>query len=119
MNAQIKEAQKKIEDYKQLPYLISTVNEILEVEKEDPEENDLAVVIKTSNRQTVYLPIAGLVNPRDLRPNDIVGVNKDSFLILDILPREYDTRIKAMELEERPDVQYSQIGGLDRQIEEL
>jgi 26S proteasome regulatory subunit T5 len=41
-------------------------------------------------------------------------VNKDSYLILDILPREYDTRIKAMELEERPDVQYSQIGGLDR-----
>jgi 26S proteasome regulatory subunit T5 len=50
------------------------------------------------------LPIAGLVNPRDLRPNDIVGVNKDSYLILDVLPREYDTRIKAMELEDKPDV---------------
>jgi 26S proteasome regulatory subunit T5 len=39
-----------------------------------------------------------------LRPNDIIGVNKDSFLILDILPKEYDSRVKAMELEERPDV---------------
>lgn len=65
-NRTIKESEKKIEDFKQLPYLISTVNEILEVEKDDPEENDLAVVIKTSNRQTVYLPIAGLVNPKDL-----------------------------------------------------
>ena len=104
VNKIIKETEKKIEDYKQLPYLISNVNEILEVEKDDPEESDLAVVVKTTNRQTIYLPIAGLINPRDLRPNDIVGVNKDSFLILDILPREFDTRIKAMELEERPDV---------------
>lgn len=77
------------------------------------------MVVKTSNRQTIYLPIAGFVEPEQLRPNDVVGVNKDSYLILDTLPWELDTRIKAMELEERPNVQYSQIGGMDKQIEEL
>lgn len=65
------------------------------------------------------MPIAGFVEPEALRPNDVVGVNKDSYLILDTLPRELDTRIKAMELEEKPNVQYSQIGGMDKQIEEL
>ena len=49
LNKTIKDAEKKIEDYKQLPYLISNVSEILEVEKDTPEENDLAVVIKTTN----------------------------------------------------------------------
>lgn len=39
-----------------------------------------------------------------MEPNDIVGVNKDSYLILDALPKEYDSRVKAMELEEKPDV---------------
>ena len=110
----IQDCDKKIENLKQLPYLIAAVNEVLEVEKDSPEESDKAVVIKTTNRQTVYLPLAGFVDPEQLKPNDIIGVNKDSYLILDTLPRELDTRIKAMELEERPNVQYSQIGGLDK-----
>lgn len=87
--------------------MIAAVNEVLEVEKDSPEESDKAVVIKTTNRQTIYLPLAGFVDPEELKPNDIIGVNKDSYLILDTLPRELDTRIKAMELEERPNVQYS------------
>ncbi len=33
-----------------------------------------------------------------LRPGDLVGVNKDSYLVLDTLPAEYDSRVKAMEV---------------------
>lgn len=45
-----------------------------------------------------------MIEIEKLEPNDLVGVNKDSFLILDALPKEYDSRVKAMELEDRPDV---------------
>lgn len=31
----------------------------------------------------------------------------------------FDSRVKAMELDERPTEQYSDIGGLDKQIEEV
>lgn len=31
----------------------------------------------------------------------------------------YDSRVKAMELDERPTEEYSDIGGLDKQIEEV
>jgi 26S proteasome regulatory subunit T5 len=31
-----------------------------------------------------------------------VGVNKDSYLVLEKLPAEYDNRVKAMEIDERP-----------------
>ena len=48
-----------------------------------------------------------------------MGVNKDSYLILDTLPSEYDSRVKAMEVDTRPTEQYSDIGGLDKQIQEL
>ena len=44
---------------------------------------------------------------------------KDSYLILDTLPYEYDSRVKAMEVDTRPTEQYSNIGGLDKQIQEL
>ena len=47
------------------------------------------------------------------------GVNKDSYLILETLPAEYDSRVKAMEVDERPTEQYSDIGGLDKQIQEV
>lgn len=40
----------------------------------------------------------GLVDSEELKPADLVGVNKDSYLILEKLPAEYDSRVKAMEV---------------------
>jgi len=76
-------------------------------------------VIKTSTRQTVFLPLIGLVPAEELQPGDLIGVNKDSYLVLDSLPAEFDSRVKAMEVDERPTETYTDIGGLEKQIEEL
>lgn len=46
----------------------------------------------------MFLPVVGLVDPEKLQPGDLIGVNKDSYLILDMLPAEYDSRVKAMEV---------------------
>ena len=78
-----------------------------------------SAVIKTSTRQTIYLPLIGLVDHEKLKPGDLIGVNKDSYLILDTLPAEYDNRVKAMEVDEMPTEKYTDIGGLDKQIEEI
>ena len=69
--------------------------------------------------QTIFLPVVGLVDSSKLVPGDLVGVNKDSYLVLDTLPAEYDSRVKAMEVDEKPTEEYSDIGGLDKQIQEL
>jgi len=128
-DARIRENKEKIKMHKQLPYLVAHIVEILEVEDEtEDEEGDAmdadkakgkAVVIKTSTRQTVFLPVTGLVDAEALKPGDLVGVNKDSFLILEVLPPEYDARVKAMEVDERPTEDYGDIGGLEKQINEL
>jgi len=39
--------------------------------------------------------------------------------VLDTLPAEYDSRVKAMEVDEKPTEKYTDVGGLDKQIEEL
>ena len=78
-----------------------------------------SAVIKTSTRQIIFLPIIGLVDPSQLKPGDLIGLNKDSYLVLDTLPAEYDSRVKAMEVDEKPTEVYSDIGGLNQQIEEL
>lgn len=62
------------------------------------------------------MPVVGLVDPDKLKPGDLVGVNKDSYLILDTLPSEYDSRVKAMEVDEKPTEDYNDIGGLEKQV---
>jgi 26S proteasome regulatory subunit T5 len=61
----------------------------------DSHRKGKCTVIKTSTRQTIFLPVVGLVDPEKLAPADLVGVNKDSYLILDTLPAEYDSRVKV------------------------
>jgi 26S proteasome regulatory subunit T5 len=127
--ARIKENQEKIKLNKQLPYLVSNIVEVLDVEPDEGDAEDApsalvqrtekAVVVKTSTRQTIFLPIPGLVDVAELKPSDLVGVNKDSFLVLEKLPAEYDSRVKAMEVDERPTEEFTDIGGLEKQIEEL
>lgn len=131
MLERIKDNQEKIANNKQLPFLVGNVVELLDldVDKELTEQGanvDLdatrtgkLAVIKTLTRQTIFLPMIGLVDPTKLKPNDLIGVNKDLYLILDTLPLEYDSRVKAMEVDEKPTEDYSDIGGLDKQIEEL
>lgn len=127
----IKDNQEKINNNKQLPYLVGNVVELLDIDAEkeageqganvdlDATRSGKSAVIKTSTRQTIFLPLIGLVDPDTLKPNDLIGLNKDSYLILDTLPSEYDSRVKAMEVDEKPIEEYSDIGGLDKQIEEL
>jgi 26S proteasome regulatory subunit T5 len=85
----------------------------------DANRKTRSAVIRTSTRQTIYLPIPGLVDTEELKPSDLVGTNKDSYLILEKLPSEFDSRVKAMEVDERPTEEYSDIGGCDKQIQEL
>ena len=131
MKDKIKDNLDKIENNRQLPYLVGNVVELLDldVEAEAAEEGaniDLdatrvgkSAVIKTSTRQTIFLPLIGLVDHDKLKPGDLIGVNKDSYLVLDTLPAEYDSRVKAMEVDEKPTEKYTDVGGLDKQIEEL
>jgi len=153
LRGRIKENEDKVGMGKQLPYLVSTVVELVpdceagiedainagvspaakskkkknppppqqgkkKTLKEEREELTCAIV-KTSLRQTVYLPVIGLVPASELNPGDLVGVNRDTYLIMDKLPVEYDSRVKAMEVDERPTDTFQDIGGLDKQIQEL
>jgi len=115
--------------------MVANVGEILDVEDEEDEGKEgsgfaikktdkqaktkKALVIKTTGRHTIYLPVLGMVEAEDLKPGELIACNKESFIVYEKLPAEYDSRVKAMEIDERPVEEYSDIGGLDKQIEEL
>ena len=129
--AHIKDNKEKIRVNKQLPYLVANVVEIVDPYFDPDEEQDGSVtdlslkpegkgmVVKTSTRQTVFLPIPGLVRANEVKPGELVGVNKDSYIVLEKLPAEFDSRVKAMEVDEKPTEDYGDIGGCDKQIQEL
>lgn len=124
IRGRIEDNKEKIQKNKVLPYLVANVGEVIEVDKDETEDVEggmdeenrkkMAVIVKTTTRQTVFLPVPGLIDIEDVQPNLLVGVNKDNYLILETLPNEYDTRIKAMELDEKPTEDYGDIGGLDK-----
>ncbi len=92
MCLQIKDNKEKIKLNNQLPYLVGNVVEVLEMQPEEDEEDDGAnvdldsqrrgkcVVLKTSTRQTIFLPVVGLVDAEALKPADLVGVNKVNYI---------------------------------------
>ena len=130
-NSRIKENKSKLLLQTGLPHLVSTVSEIFDLENQEQEEGtglkqnkpqteiSKGAVIKTSTRNTIFLPVIGFVEPEELKPLELVGVNKDTYLIYEKLPPEYDSRVRVMELDAKPTEKYSDMGGVDKQIQEL
>ena len=131
-NALIKENKGKLQIQTGLPHLVSTVSEIFDLDNEEKEEEGSGIkknevqkkvtkgaIIKTSTRNTIFLPVIGFVEPEELKPLELVGVNKDTYLIYEKLPPEYDSRVRVMELDTKPTEKYSDMGGVDKQIQEL
>ena len=130
-NSRIKENKSKLLLQTGLPHLVSTVSEIFDLENQEQEEGtglkqnkpqteiSKGAVIKTSTRNTIFPPVIGFVEPEELKPLELVGVNKDTYLIYEKLPPEYDSRVRVMELDAKPTEKYSDMGGVDKQIQEL
>ncbi|KAK2957085.1 putative 26S proteasome regulatory subunit 6A [Blattamonas nauphoetae] len=127
MKAEMKDNIKRINMDRNLPYLVAHVVEILELppEQGDPTANiqgqsaPKSAVVKSTARSKYFLPEIGLVDASELHPGDLVGVNNDTHLILEKLPPEHDARVKSMEIDEKPEEDFSVVGGLSKQIEEL
>ena len=130
-NSRIKENKSKLLLQTSLPHLVSTVSEIFELENQEQEEvtglkqnkpqKEISkdAMIKTSKRNKIFLPVIGFVEPEELKPLELVVVNIDTYLIYEKLPPEYDSRVSVMELDAKPTEKYSDIGGVDKQIQEL
>lgn len=55
----------------------------------------------------------------ELKPGELVAIHKERYMIINKMPPDYDARVKAMEVDEKPSEDYGDIGGLDKQIEEM
>ncbi|MCG2896604.1 MAG: proteasome-activating nucleotidase [Acidilobus sp.] len=92
------------------PYIEAMVLEVLP---------DGRAVVKSSTGPNLVVRISANVDMSKLRPGVSVALNNKGSTIVEVLPSIHDPLVEAMEIEERPTVTFSDVGGLESQIREL
>jgi len=116
LKEKIKVKQKNIDSSSNLPHLVATISEIFPKKNK---KNPKALVLKTSNRLTIYVKDSEIYKNEEFGINNLVAVNRDNYYIIRKLPDEYDIRVTTMEIEQKPNQTYQDLGGLNLQIKEL
>jgi 26S proteasome regulatory subunit T5 len=115
----VKENIERLNTSSNLPLLVATISEIFFRKNSIKKKKLDGIILKTSNKLNIFIKSSGLLDSLNIKLNILVAVNRDNHFIIQKLPVEYDHRVKAMEIEEKPTQTYHDIGGLDNQIQEL
>jgi proteasome regulatory subunit len=91
------------------PMIVGTVVDVLD---------EARVIVKSSTGPRFVVNISQFIED-EVKPGIQVGLNQQSFAVMCVLPSPRDPLVFGMEIEEAPDVQFSQIGGLETQISEI
>ncbi|HOV51461.1 MAG: Proteasome-activating nucleotidase [Methanosaeta sp. PtaB.Bin018] len=91
------------------PMIVGTIVDVLDENR---------VIVKSSTGPRFVVNLSQFIE-EDIKPGVQVGLNQQSFAVMCVLPSPRDPAVFGMEIEEAPDVQFSQIGGLDSQISEI
>lgn len=76
-------------------------------------------IVKSSTGPNLIVQISSDIDRSKLHPNTRVALNQRTFAIVEILPQIEDPYVIGMEVIERPNVTYDDIGGLKEQIREI
>lgn len=80
---------------------------------------DGRVLVRSSSGPNLIVNVARHVDLELIKPGRSVALNQRGSTILEVLPQKEDPIVKSMEVIEKPNVTYSDIGGLEEQIREL
>jgi len=100
----------ELEKLRQSPLITATIIEMLE---------DGRAIVKSSTGPNFVVHVSSAIQKDSLQPGTLVALNQRSFAITQELPPSKDPMIRAMEIEEKPDVSYTDIGGLRDQLREV
>jgi 26S proteasome regulatory subunit T3 len=103
-------AKDEVKRIQSVPLVIGQFNEII--------DNDYGVVTSTAGT-TYCVRILSTLDRDVLKPNSSVSLHRYSHSVVDVLPPEADSTIQMMQMGEKPDVTYKDIGGMDIQKQEV
>lgn len=80
---------------------------------------DGRVIVRSSTGPNLIVMVNDNIDKSKLKPGASVAINQRGSTIIEVLPEREDPYVKAMEVIEKPQVKYSDIGGLGEQIREI
>lgn len=81
--------------------------------------DDGRVIVKSSTGPNLIVKVMSNIPLEKIRPGQHVALNNRGSTIVDVLPEYEDPYVKSMEVIERPNITFDDIGGLKDQIREL
>jgi len=103
-------AQAEVKRIQSVPLVIGQFNEAID-------EN--TGIVSSTTGSNYYVRILSTIDHELLKVGSAVALHKHSNALVDILPPEADSSISMLGQDERPDVAYSDIGGMDIQKQEM
>lgn len=76
-------------------------------------------IIGSTTGSSYHVRILSTIDRELLKPNASVALHRHSHALVDVLPPEADSSIQLLAANERPDVSYADIGGMDMQKQEI
>lgn len=81
--------------------------------------DDSHAIVSSTAGQTHYVRVLSTINREMLKPNNSVALHRYANSLVDWLPNEADSAITMMQMTEKPDTSYADIGGCDIQKQEI
>ena len=76
-------------------------------------------IVGSTTGSNYYVRILSTLDRELLKPSASVALHKHSNALVDVLPPEADSSISMLQPDEKPDVSYNDIGGMDMQKQEM
>ena len=98
----------EVKSMKKPPLIIGTLQDILDSDR---------AIVRSSNGTVFQVSLNQRIDPEKLQPGTRVALNQDTLAIIEVLHDAWDPMVSGAEMVEKPDVTYSEVAGLDEQIE--
>lgn len=110
LEGKIKELKGEINSFKKTPLILATITEVFD---------DNRVGIRGHVGHDFVVTYPGSIDKEKVVAGARVSLNQETLAVVEVLPSKKEADIMAMEIEEKPDIDYDDIGGLENAIVEV
>ena len=107
---ELRQLRSELERVKTAPLIVGTIVDVLENGK---------LIVRSSTGPQFVVGLSKFIKESELEAGVQVAMNQQTLAVIGILPTSRSHLVRGVEVIESPDVDYSQLGGLEDQIREL
>jgi len=110
LKRQLIRAKEEVKRIQSVPLIVGQFTEMI--------DNKYGLVSSTTGT-TYHVRVLSTINKEELTTGGSVALHRHSQSVVNVLPNETDAAISLLQMSEKPDISYSDIGGMDIQKQEM